>query len=180
MGCFCSRSQRLSAAACTRGPFRISRTPHTSLFVLFSVTFLTFVFHPSFQTHRGRSAPDGCLKAESVEAAAALQPATSVIMGCLGLQGRAGRNACTCVRLSYLVFHTCSLCLRQPGRTIHLKYSGGCRNALINTVALQPPVLCIYEAEPSRFGQICWQPVDAVRATSAWENPSFFFKKKVV
>lgn len=96
-----------------------AKTPHTSLLFLFSLTFLTFVFHPSFQTHRGRSAPDGCLKAESVEAAAALQRAASVIMGCLGLQGRAGRNACTCVCLSYLAFHTCWLCLSVSTRQNH-------------------------------------------------------------
>lgn len=95
------------------------KTPLTSLFFLFSVTFLTFVFHPSFQTHRGRSAPDGCPKAESVEAAAALQRAAPVIMGCLGLQGGAGRNACTCVCLSYLAFHTCSLCLSVSARQNH-------------------------------------------------------------
>lgn len=92
----------------------------TSLFFLFSVTFLTFVFHSSVQTHlrshRGRSVLDGCLKAGSLGAAAALQRATSVITGCLGLQGRAGWNVCTCVCLSHLAFHTFSVCFSVSTR----------------------------------------------------------------
>lgn len=171
--CFCFRSQQLSADAWTHGPFWMStdqkKTKHSSppSFFCSQSRFFTFVLHSSVQTHlrshRGRSELAGCLKAGSLGAAAALQRATSVITGCLGLQGRAGWNVCTCVCLSYLAFHTFSVCFSVScGRISHLKYSGGCRNALINAVTLQSPVLCIYEAEASRFGQMtdlltsCW------------------------
>lgn len=55
-----------------------------------------------------------------------------------------------------------SVFLCPPGRISPLKYSGGCRNALYNAGTLQSSVLCIYEAEPSRFEKTtdlpttCW------------------------
>lgn len=116
------------------------KTPHTSLFFLF------FVFHPHSPHLLLGSFGAGWVP-KSQKSGGCSATSTSVIMSCLAFQGRVSRNC-------HIWYSTPaqSVFLCPPCRISHLKYSGGCRNALINTVALQLPFLCIYEAEPSRFG----------------------------
>lgn len=103
---------------------------------------------------------DGCLKAKSLGAAAPLQH-LSLWAVWLYKAEPAGMRVHVCASHIWYSTPAQSVFLCLPGRISHLKYSGGCRNALINTVALQLPFLCIYEAEPSRFGPLtdltmCW------------------------
>lgn len=150
MGCFCFCSQRLSAAAWTRGPFRTSRQgkhPQLPLLSVFSHVF--DVCFPSFLPNSpGSFQPQ-------------VRPQQRFNVQHLSLwavwvykEAPAGMPVHECACHIWHPTPAHSVCLCQPGTTIHLKYSGGCRKALINTAALQPPVLCIYEAEPSRFGQM--------------------------
>lgn len=135
---------------------------------------------PSFHPHSPHLPPRsfrGGWVPKSQKSGCCSTTSTSVIMGCLALQGRASRNVCVCHIWYSTPAQSVFLCL--PGRII-LKYSGGCRNALINTVALQLPFLCVYEAEPSRFGPLtdltmCWCGWGPRQFGKLLDNLGFFF-----
>lgn len=179
--CFCFSSQQLSAVSSCLDTWTFlnfqrqkkkHHTPPSSFYSLFSI-------HIHLTSCWGRSVLDGCLKAKSLGAAAPLQ---HLSLWAVWLSKAESAGMCVHVCACHIWYSTPaqSVFLCPPCRISHLKYSGGCRNALINTVALQLPFLCIYEAEPSRFGpmtdltmcRFSWRPCHLRKLPN---NPCFFF-----
>lgn len=126
-----------------------NKTPPTSQFFLFLITFLTFVFYPFVRIYLS-SHWDGSVLDRCLEAAVPLQ---HLSLRAVWLYKAEPAGMRVHVRACHIWYYapTRSVFLCLPDRLSHLKDSGGCRNAVINTVALQLP-FCASEAEPSRFG----------------------------